>query len=218
MSREIGKAQRVISVLIGGGLLIKGIENKSGLQGCGGAYLLYRGVSGKCPASALLRDVRKSMNINIRTTMIINRPVSEIYDFWRRLENLPLFMEHLDSVEVTSGTSSVWKAKIPGLGKFSWHAVIVNEKPNEVLGWSSVEDSSIYNAGKVVFLKLSDQRTEIDVTITYRAPLGVVGEKVARMFTPAFENLIRTDIQNFKQYMEAGFTQNVLTDFRNELI
>lgn len=128
-------------------------------------------------------------------------------------------MEHIESVEVKSGTASHWKAKLPGVPKqISWNAVIVNEKENEVLGWSSVKDSTIYNAGKVVFHSSGNDACEIDVTITYRAPLGTVGENIARIFTPSFEKVVRDDIANFKLYMENGFTEKIRGDFKNELI
>ncbi len=218
---KLRPAERAASVAAGISLLFHSAMRKGSMWSLlGGAYLVYRGIDGHCPISAMAESIfKKSMNINIRTSLQINRPVEDVYAFWRKLDNLPLFMEHIESVDVKSGTASEWKAKLPGVpGHITWNAVIVNEKTNEVLGWSSVKNSTIYNAGKVVFQPMDSERCEIDVTITYRAPMGSVGENLARIFTPSFEKVVRDDIQNFKLYMENGFTEKVHGDFKNELI
>lgn len=217
---HMGKSERTISVLAGALLLFYAAGRKKMLlETLGGGYLLYRGLAGKCLLSDVVENfIRKSMNVNIRTSVRVQKPVSEVYEFWRKLDNLPLFMRHLESVEVISPTTSQWKAKLPGIGMVSWNAVIVNEKKDEVLGWSSVESSEIQNAGKVEFRSLGDNETEIDVTISYRAPMGTLGENLARMFSPKLEKILRADIANFSQFIETGFIENETTDFRNELI
>lgn len=218
--RTLSGGERTVSVL-GGALLLFGAAGKrsSLAETLAGGYLLYRGLSGDCPITDLVGNLlRKQMNINIRTALQVRKPVGEVYAFWRKLDNLPLFMKHLDHVEVRSGTSSHWRAKMPGVGVVSWDAVIVNEKHNETLGWSSVSGASVYNAGKVTFREITPEETRLDVIITYRPPMGSIGENVARMFTPSFEKTIREDIAQFKDYMEAGFSASSPTDFRNQLI
>ena len=183
------------------------------------ALVVLRGTTGYCPAYDLMeKNEIKRQNINIRHSLIVKKPIHEVYSFWRKLENLPLFMTHLESVNV-DGSISTWKAKIfGGIGFISWKAVIVNEIEDEVIGWSSLDESLIDNAGKIEFIKDNEFSTQINVVISYRAPLGIAGEKISRLFTPAFENVIRADIDNFKDFMEAGFTEKHPTDFRNQLI
>ncbi|MES2484744.1 MAG: cyclase, partial [Bacteroidota bacterium] len=60
----------------------------------------------------------------------------------------------------------------------------------------------IHNAGKVRFTDNGDT-TDIEVTISYHAPLGKAGEITARLLNPVFEKMIESDIQNFKEYIEA---------------
>jgi uncharacterized membrane protein len=67
-----------------------------------GGFLLYRGTSGYCPGYAAMGKSQLPVpykTINIRTKQVVNVPRSEAYAFWRKLENLPLFMKHLVSVE-----------------------------------------------------------------------------------------------------------------------
>jgi len=57
-------------------------------------------------------------------------------------------------------------------------------------------------AGKVVF-RPSGKGTEIIVTISYHAPLGIAGEGAAKLLNPYFEKLVKDDIMNFKTYLES---------------
>src|SRR5690606_40848504 len=52
----------------------------------------------------------------------IRRPRSEVYAFWRRLENLPRFMTHLDEVEEIDARHSHWRATAPFGRTVSWDA------------------------------------------------------------------------------------------------
>lgn len=207
---NVSNTERIASVLAGSYILYRSLKhspkNFSGIASAG--LLLYRGVTGYCPGYATIGKKRlpdPAYNINIETTVIVNRPADTVYSFWRRLENLPLFMTHLKSVKQKEYDKSDWEAYIPGgIGSIHWEAKIVNEIPGEVIAWNSLEHSTIQNAGKVRFEDLGELGTAVHVMISYKAPLGVAGEKVLSLFTPAFEKMIRTDVANFKEYVETG--------------
>lgn len=207
-SINVDVPERVISGLAGGWLLLNGIKNLSLLRAGLGGYLVYRAATGHCPLySAMgkphLPDPVK--NINIRTTVQVNRPREEVYAFWRRLENLPLFMQHLNKVEAIDDRTSHWEANIPGgLGTISWDAAIVEENEGRFIGWNSLPGATIENAGKVEFRDLGDGWTELHVVITYRAPLGAAGQGLSTLLNPMFEKMVRRDIKSFKKYIEAG--------------
>lgn len=212
LSVNVGKPERVASIVAGGALLFKGLQNEEKKSGIAmviaGGYLLFRGSTGHCPAYSVagkrkLPDTVK--NINIMTKLTVNRPRQEVYDFWRKLSNLPLFMEHLERVDVINDKQSHWVAKVPGhLGKIEWDAEIVKEIDGELLSWNSLPHASINNAGKVEFRDADVNGTEVTVLITYRAPFGDVGEGIVSLLNPVFKKMIRKDVNNFKRYIEAG--------------
>lgn len=179
-----------------------------------GGYLVYRGITGNCPLYSYITNVishDRTSNINIRTSVYVDKPRKEVYDFWRNLENLPLFMSHLKRVTQLDSKRSRWEAKLPGnIGSVSWDAEIVNEDPGKVIGWKSVEGSDIDNAGKVEFMDAADGKgTVIQAVISYLPPTGgYLKSKIAGLLSPVFEKLVRSDINNFKHYIES----------RNEII
>jgi uncharacterized membrane protein len=214
LSVNVGKLERVVSILAGTALLIKGFKkdadgNKFNIPlAAGGGYLLYRGATGHCNVYGLagkkkLPDTVK--NINIHHKITVNRARPEVYAFWRELSNLPLFMEHLKKVTIIDEKRSHWEAKVPGgLGTIEWDAEIVKEIPDELIGWNSLPGATIHNAGKVEFRDAGDNGTELNVVITYRAPFGDVGEGIASLFNPMFDKMVVKDVQQFKRYIETG--------------
>mgnify|MGYP003575351479 CR=1 FL=1 len=208
LKTNVSTLERILMVTSGAYLLYNGLakENKSIPQAGAGGAMLLRGISGYCPvydaADHLMND--KASNVNIRINSVINKPLDEVYAFWRNLENLPKFMNHLDSVRNIDATTSEWTAKGPGgIGKISWTAEIIKDDKNALLSWNSIEGSTIKNAGKVVF-KSKGKATELDVTISYHAPLGIAGESAAKLLNPYFEKLVKDDITNLKVYLETG--------------
>lgn len=210
LSTNVGPTERVLSVAGGALLLFNIISNKKSnlLQTFAGTYLLLRGVTGFCLAYERLgkRELDfRAPNVNIRTSVTVNRPRDQVYAFWRRLENLPLFMEHLKAVQVLDETRSEWTAAlVGGAGTISWRSEIVKDDPGDTLSWHSLPGSSIENSGKVRFSDAWNAGTLVDIVISYHAPLGLLGEKAGRLLNPFFEKMVEQDIRNFKRYIETS--------------
>jgi uncharacterized membrane protein len=218
--KSISQVERAVSVIGGAYLLYDALkrEKKSMLQVAAAGFMIYRGVKGFVKdvnvtnSSKLFgkADAPKDANVNIHARLIVNRPVADVYNFWRHLGNLPLFMEHLDSVTVLSDTLSEWRVKVPALGSIiSWKAEIVAEEQYKFIGWRSVHGSSVRNSGKVEFKDAGELGTLVHVVFSYHAPMGHTGEEVARLLNPMFEKLVRKDIMGFKRYMETGTPQKL---------
>lgn len=206
---ELGTKERLLSILGGSYLMFKALSNKkkSFMKATSGGYLLYRGATGHCPISNAIgrSEVDELGDINIITSLTINKPRSEVYEFWRKLENLPLVMNHLERVTILDEKYSEWEAKIPGgMGSITWKSEIVEDEPGVRLGWQSVPDSTIENTGNINFRDAGKFGTEVRAVIAYRAPFGSPGEGVAKLMNPVFKEMVRDDIKNFKKYLETG--------------
>jgi len=210
---NVGWPERVTSAALGGYLLGAGIKNlgrkpiRGLLQTMLGAYFLYRGSSGNCMLYSALGkegdDAHHAGSVNIRTSMIVNKSRSEVYQFWRRLENLPRFMKHLLTVKEIDGKRSHWEATMPGsVSTLKWDAEIVKEVPDQMIGWQSVANSSIENAGKIEFKDSPTGGTELDIIISYRPPAGDLGAGIAKLMNPIFRKVVTEDVKNFKCYIE----------------
>jgi uncharacterized membrane protein len=208
---NLSQAERIISVAGGVKLALSGFKGifkspfSSIIKLGAGGYLLNRGLTGHCELYTRMgRTSTEPVNVNIRSSFLINKPREQVYNFWRKLDNLPLFMKHLESVEVIDDTRSHWVLKLPtGAAKVSWDAEIVRDEPGYSIGWSSLPNSLIDNAGKVRFQDSPEgDGTLVDIVISYRPPAGGFGGGIAHILNPVFKNMVDNDVRNFKQYMD----------------
>jgi uncharacterized membrane protein len=206
---NVGKTERILMIAAGSYLLYRALKKKDSKkvsEGLTAGTMLFRGISGYCPAYDAVNRMGslKGGNITASASLTINKPVEEVYTAWRNLENHPLFMSHLESVTPITNYISDWKAKVvAGVGTVAWKAEILMDEPNKLLSWHSMPGSSVNNAGKVKFTD-NGASTDIEVTISYHAPLGKPGEVAAKLFNPVFEKMLKNDISNFKEYIENG--------------
>lgn len=219
-NRNLSEFERWASIAAGAGLAIYGLSRLKGagaLYATVGGLLLRRGVTAHCDVYEALgmntavdpgdtrAALRGSRGVNVLESVTINRPIEELYRFWRNLENLPQFMRHLESVEKVTDTISHWRAKGPAGTVVEWDAEIHNEVPDQVIGWRSLEGADVVSAGSVNFDSAAAGRgTRVTVHLQYSPPAGRVGAALARLFGRDAETEIREDLRRFKQLIEAG--------------
>jgi uncharacterized membrane protein len=143
--------------------------------------------------------------LNVKHVITVNRPVDEVYRFWKDFQNLPTFMHHLESVQMLDARHSRWRAKAPAGATVEWEAETVEDRANELIAWRSLPGASVHNAGVVRFKRAPGNRgTEVDVELSYRPPLGAVGAAIAKLFGEAPEQQVKHDLKMFKAVMETG--------------
>jgi uncharacterized membrane protein len=141
----------------------------------------------------------------VTKAITVRRTPEEVYTFWRDFQNLPQFMEHLESVQVLSDRRSRWKAKAPARRTVEWDAEIVEDLPNELIGWRVVGDADVTHSGTVRFSAAPGGRgTEIRVQLRYDPPGGVIGIAIAKLLGKEPGQQVDSDLRRFKQVMETG--------------
>ena len=143
--------------------------------------------------------------IRVERSLTIDRSPADLYAFWRNFEQLPQFMNHLKSVKVIGDNLTHWVAKGPMKTDVAWDARTINERPNELIAWKSVEGSDIYTAGSVRFQPAPGNRgTMVRVTFEYEPPAGKLGAAIAKIFGEDPVKQVNVDLRRFKQLMETG--------------
>lgn len=218
---NVSDTERVISGMAGAafaGYALTQTSKSTALPlGLLGGYLMYRGVTGNCPAYTALRTgtghetdskiavIPEGQGIKIVKAMTFQKSAAELYAFWRNFENLPRFMKHLESVEIIDDKTSKWTAKAPFGQTVSWNAEILSDEPDQRIVWRSIEPADIANAGSVRFETLpADRGTTVTVSLEYNPPAGMLGAIVAKLFGEEPGTQVQDDLRRFKQLMEAG--------------
>ncbi len=219
-NQNISAFERWASIAAGTGLAVYGLsrlKSNGWLYAGVGGLLLRRGVTAHCDMYEALgvntagtaddtrAALRGSRGVNVLESVTINRPIDELYRFWRNLENLPQFMRHLESVEKVTDTISHWRAKGPAGTIVEWDAEVFNEVPPKLIAWRSIEGAEVVSAGSVNFDIAGPARgTRITVHMQYSPPGGKLGAKVAKLFGADAETEVREDLRRFKQIVESG--------------
>ena len=135
----------------------------------------------------------------IRRAITIYRPPADVYAFWRDLDQLPMFMHHLESVVELGGGRSRWTAKLPAGGTVQWQAEIVEDVPGERIAWRTVAGSELPNRGQVTFRPIMGG-TATEVHVEMQLGAGAVSA-IADLF--AGEQMMG-DLRRLKQVLETG--------------
>lgn len=217
---NVAEAERWLSVIGGSALAAYGLKRRDipglVLAGVGGT-LVWRGSTGHCPLYEVLGvttaaehqgrqvSVPYGRGTRVEHAVTINATPEQLYAFWRNFENLPRFMSHLEAVHVYDARRSHWIAKGPAGTKVEWEAEIINEVPNELIGWRSVEGSTVDNAGSVHFTPSRGGRgTDVEVVLRYDPPAGVVGAAVAKILGEDPQHQVVADLEQLKRLVDSG--------------
>jgi uncharacterized membrane protein len=220
---NVGLAERGISVTLGAALIAFAASRRkpfsSLLLAGAGAWLAHRGVTGRCALYDRLDlgtaenddderlDAGAHEDFSVEVAITIARPVAEVYAFWRRLENFPLFMNNIVSVTERGGGQSTWIARGPAGKAWEWESEILEDRPNELLVWRSLPGSEVHHHGAVRFQDAPAGRgTEVRVGIEFLPPGGIAGRVVARLARRLPAHQVEEDLRRLKQMMEAGET------------
>ena len=153
-------------------------------------------------ASDLLIEARGDSLVGRAVT--INRPLPELFAYWRDFANLATFMENVEHIDVLDDKRSHWVVKAPAGKTIEWDAVVTEEAENSFIAWVSEDGADLPNSGRIDFRDAGARGTVVTATILYDPPAGAVGKLVAKLFQrePAIQ--ARRDLRRFKQLMETG--------------
>jgi len=124
-------------------------------------------------------------------SVVVKAPISEVYEQWSRVENLPRFITPLRNVQRIDDThfSYIWH---PNGSEQQGVFQIVLRVPSRRIAWRSMSDG--FMSGVVGFEPRSDQETEITL-------------KIRSVFDPpSLSRRVEEYLRNFKRLVENGET------------
>ncbi len=195
--------------LLTAGLRSDSVFHKLILSGLG-AGLTALALAGRSPVATALK-IRQNADGQtlVGDAVTVGKSADELYAIWRRLENLPSLMKHLERVEVLDERRSRWTVKAPAGysgGEVSWEAELTADEPGRRIAWQSLPDAQIENSGEVLFRAApGDRGTEVLVRLTYRPPGGAAGALLARVLGQEPSQQLRDDLMRFKREQELGY-------------
>ena len=134
----------------------------------------------------------------------INRSRHALYSFWHDFSNLAGFMENIEAIQPTGENRAVWTIKAPAGQTVDVETEVVDDRPDELIAWRSVEGSDIDTEGRVKFRDAGARGTIVEAIIAYKSPGGPLGKIIAKLFQREPNIQGRQELKRLKMLMEAG--------------
>ena len=113
-------------------------------------------------------------------------------------------MENVEKVQPTGPDRAVWTIKAPAGQTVDIETRVVEDRPDELIAWRSVEGSDIDTEGRVRFRDAGARGTIVEAIIAYKPPAGALGQMIAKLFQREPNIQGRQELKRFKMLMETG--------------
>ncbi len=136
------------------------------------------------------------MATKVEKKVVVDVPLSIVYNQWTQFEEFPRFMGAVEKVTQLSDDRLEWVAEIGGVRR-QWIAKVLEQVPDRKVAWAAVEGFT--NAGMVTFAEAGQGGTEVRLTLEYE-PEGVL-EKAADALK-VIDRQAEDDLENFANFMQ----------------
>ncbi len=210
---------RALSAVAGGALFVMGLRRWS-LRGmaltAAGVAALYSGINGEGrPFDSLLSAVGSGAQhsgpgaspdaVTIGRSVTVRGDAADLLEYWRDADELDRIVSDAVDVESRGDERLHWTVSAPTGHQISWETRVVEERPDELLRWESVPDSSLPMEGSVRMQPASgDRGTEVRLQVRFDPPGGPVGQRVLSRMGVVPESLLGTTLDRFKSLVETG--------------
>lgn len=134
---------------------------------------------------------------SVTESIIVNCPISTVYNQWTQFEEFPRFMEGVEAVSQTDDTHLHWVAEAGGK-RHEWDAEITEQRPDEVVAWRALDGH--FNSGRVMFERIDGTTTKVTVEMEHETEgiMEALGSAIG-----ADSRQVKSDLERFKEYIES---------------
>ena len=107
----------------------------------------------------------------VESSVVVEAPVSQVFNYWRTLENLPNFMSNIEEVRSVGNRRTHWRVKGPLGAKLEFDAQTTQEQENQTIAWESLA-GNIETSAEVRFPEPGASRSRGEAPMNYADPPG----------------------------------------------
>jgi uncharacterized membrane protein len=158
------------------------------------AAVVIAGAASRAAVRWLRRAGHRRRVVDLRMTVVVERPISEVFAFCRDFEHFPELVNVLEQVEDHQDGRSHWVVRAPGGSRIEWDAVVTKYVPNSVIAWESVATSPVRASGLMRFAPLGSDATRLDMILTYRPNATAVADALRALATTKNSTRLRAEL------------------------
>lgn len=204
-------AERLLNLTSGALLILPVLGKRSALRwtaAAAGGALIYCGLSGARSGSRLMAPgVTPTSKQRIRQSVTIGRSASDLFAMWHNPDNLEKIRLPFEQLTVLGSDHVRWTMKLPA-GSLEIEALLVEERPNELVHWRSTSSGPFQVDERMIF-RPAPQDLGTVATLEYevdfsRVPAGELLRSLSSFFHRAPQGAVKKVLENFKSLAETG--------------
>ena len=149
----------------------------------------------------LLRIGAARRRVRLRTTVDIDRPVHEVFEFCRDFENFPRVVQSLRRITDYQDGRSCWEVISPSGEVLSWNSEVIKYVPNVVIAWRSVSGSVVDCNGLIRFSPSSRGGTRLRIEVDYDPCHTGISDAVRALFDVPRTEQLEADLARANFYL-----------------
>jgi uncharacterized membrane protein len=125
-------------------------------------------------------------------------PIEHVWNLWQNIELMPRYFKWIESVQILEDTPELsrWKLATKTF-EFTWLSRILQETPNQIIQWESVD--GLPNRGAIRFYDRKGSSI-VKLTVAYAVP-GFLALLMDNGFVRnVVESTLQADMERFKEY------------------
>jgi uncharacterized membrane protein len=139
----------------------------------------------------------------IEARVTIERPIADVFTFYRDFRNLPRFLGDVATIEPLDSATTRWTILGPLGVRVRWTVKVTEENANELISYETVSSPKLRTHWEIHFAPGSDAH-QTEVREVMRTPLGPAGRAALALIGKFPLQEMRSNLHRLKEVMETG--------------
>jgi uncharacterized membrane protein len=139
----------------------------------------------------------------IEASVVIRRPVGEVFGFYRDFKNLPSFLGDVMAIEQIGPATSRWTIQGPLRIRMNWTIKVTEERNNELIRYETDSRPGLRTYWEIHFAS-GAAAGETEVREVMKAPLGRLGRAALALIGKFPAEEVSSNLHRLKELMETG--------------
>ena len=133
----------------------------------------------------------------------IQRPVEEVFSFYRDFTNLPAFLGDVMAVEPIGPATSRWTVQVPLGIRVKWTVKVTEERKNQLIRFETVTAPGLRTHWEIHFSP-GPGAGQTEVREVMNVPLGMLGRAALALIGKFPAGEVHSNLHRLKQVLEEG--------------
>jgi uncharacterized membrane protein len=141
--------------------------------------------------------------VHLQTTLLLDRPVHEVFTFCQDFENFPHIIQSLQRIVDYRDGRSHWEVSSPTGEVVAWDAEVTKYVPNTVIAWQSLRDAVVDCGGVLRFSPTDTDGTRLEIDVHYDPLRTGLTEALRALLDTPREVQLRADLDRANFYLQS---------------